>query len=256
MTDGNISSKQADANITSVDKDWIESIRDLICPDKPLILDRKYVKLSLTNITIVDWLVSNHCTPNKTFTIQFPKVPPQFLFDFIRGLMDGDGNISFTPNKKVKVTCNLLGASRSFMQSLHVELKNLGFKFSFVTLKGGRERSYKNNSWIEKELYRISFYGTNTYKLLKQIYYPNNPLSLSRKQTLANQIINHYEQTKNNSINRELNIGCKIQWPDNESLIKLVKQEGFMGAGRQLSVSDAAIRNRLKVRGLLEKVRS
>ena len=255
MTDGNISKKQAAANLTVKDKDWIESIRDCICPEKPLILDRQYYKLSITNKDIVSWLQDNKCTTAKTFTLDLPDIPLHFLPDFIRGIIDGDGSISFKLEKKNKISCNLLGASKTFMIKFSNLLKNIGFKFSFMTLKNGRERTYKNNSWNEKEYYRINFYGTNTYKFLKWIYYPNNELSLKRKEILANKIINYYENDKNNFIKRELNVGCKISWPNNDLLIEMINKNGYAETGRQLSVSDGSIRNRLKTRDLLKYIK-
>ena len=41
-------------------------------------------------------------SPNKSKSIRMPKVPKEFIGDFIRGLFDGDGSISI--NKKCKTT--------------------------------------------------------------------------------------------------------------------------------------------------------
>ena len=43
----------------------------------------------------------------------------------------------------------------------------------------------------------------------------------------------------------------RIIWPNNEELVQMVKNTSFSAVGRQLGVSDNAVRKRLKRRGLL-----
>lgn len=50
---------------------------------------------------------------------------------------------------------------------------------------------------------------------------------------------------------RRLNVNCKIQWPPNDELLRMVKESNFVKVSKQLGVSDNAIRKRLKNRNLL-----
>ena len=43
----------------------------------------------------------------------------------------------------------------------------------------------------------------------------------------------------------------KIDWPDDTVIVKLVRRSSFIAAGRELGVSDNAVRKRLRKRGLL-----
>jgi group I intron endonuclease len=74
-----------------------------------------------------------------------------------------------------------------------------------------------------------------------------NSLSKDEKNKI---IANHKPFTQ---LVRELNTGCKINWPDDEDLISLVNKHGFKPLAKILNVSDMAIRGRLARRGLLEK---
>jgi transposase len=63
--------------------------------------DGKYPTLQITNKKFVNNLIKLGVIPNKTLTIKFPTfITEQFLFDFIRGVFDGDGYFYFDKNKK------------------------------------------------------------------------------------------------------------------------------------------------------------
>ena len=50
-------------------------------------------RIRIANKQVVDDLKRWGVTPRKTFTTSFPKLPGQFVGDFIRGVFDGDGTV-------------------------------------------------------------------------------------------------------------------------------------------------------------------
>ena len=55
------------------------------------------VRISFRDKKIVSDLIDKGCVPNKTFKISFPygKMTPDLYSHFIRGVMDGDGNLGW-----------------------------------------------------------------------------------------------------------------------------------------------------------------
>src|SRR5271166_106735 len=99
ITDGCM--KQGNASISSADKDWLISIRDLICKDLPITKEKsKCWRLNVRDFRIRGWLLQNGCVPRKSLVVQFPKIPTQYLPDFLRGCIDGDGSISHKRYKR------------------------------------------------------------------------------------------------------------------------------------------------------------
>lgn len=78
--------------LTSKDKDWLELINNIICPDKPILKHGKNCyRLMYMSSDLGTWLESKGCSSAKSLTLQFPNIPSKYLSDFIRGCWDGDG---------------------------------------------------------------------------------------------------------------------------------------------------------------------
>jgi hypothetical protein len=96
--DGYISKKSNRVEITLAekDKDFLESLRDLICPAKKLAYKQKQkaYRLSLDSKEIKHELLQYINTTEKSRKLLFPyRIPDQYLNHFMRGYSDGDGNI-------------------------------------------------------------------------------------------------------------------------------------------------------------------
>lgn len=117
------------------DKHILIQIRDLLCPGKKIVDKQKQnaFRLTLENKTI--WReVTKYLDPgNKTFSLIFPYgIPGQYIKDFIRGYIDGDGNISVKRGQRklsdgsIKyyygLRLRVLG-TRALLQGLHMNLK-------------------------------------------------------------------------------------------------------------------------------------
>jgi hypothetical protein len=85
--------------VTSIDKSTIEKIRDWLDSEhaivvlKPTIFHPGKTRyfLRIGSHALYDDLILLGLYPNKSLTIKFPEIPEQFLRDFIRGYLDGDG---------------------------------------------------------------------------------------------------------------------------------------------------------------------
>ncbi len=85
--------------VTSVDKStigkirhWMDSSHVIIVLKPPIFVPRKIrYFLRIGSHRLYDSLVSLGLYPRKSLTVQFPKIPEEFLRDFIRGYLDGDG---------------------------------------------------------------------------------------------------------------------------------------------------------------------
>jgi hypothetical protein len=178
LTDGSVD-KYHTFEITSKDKDWLEIIRNLIIPEKPIEKQNNCWRLRGYNPIISEWLKYNNCIPNKSLVMWLPPVPKQYLSDTIRGLIDGDGSIDPTKN-----TVYLCSASKLFTDQFIRILEEQQIK----------HKLYVRNNADKHTLYRISIYGKNTYKFLKWIYYSDNVLCMPRKYKLAKSITSTFEK--------------------------------------------------------------
>lgn len=201
LTDGCM--KKDKASLSSADEEWLKTIRDLICPNKPLEKEpSKCWRLNISDFRIRKWLLNNGCIPRKSLTLQFPNVPKKYLPDFLRGCIDGDGTIAYkqyfrkTNGKSFyAIHWTLTSASHDFIKSLSEILKTKKIKHNIQkripgTIKNsiidGREIQHKNI------YYNISGSHKAALCFLQWTYYPNHALSLLRKKELSDSINIHY----------------------------------------------------------------
>jgi hypothetical protein len=65
-------------------------------------------------------------SPNKSLTIQFPKMPVSVARHFIRGCWDGDGSV-YIDRRTGNVCASFVSGSYDFIQGMVKELNGLGF---------------------------------------------------------------------------------------------------------------------------------
>jgi intein/homing endonuclease len=203
IADGDIrlSNGRFESRISSCDIDWLITINKLFSSEnllKTITKNSVCKRLEIYNKNITLWFNNHGCFQHKSLTVNFPKIPTQYLADFIRGCMDGDGNLCFykthidSKNKKYltqRASCYLCSASKNFIDSISNILNKLNYKHSVITIKPS-----SNNKIVSKNnIYRIKFNDKNAAKFLQWIYYPNHNLSMNRKNLLAQTIINYYK---------------------------------------------------------------
>lgn len=192
MTDGCISDQKRHINfsISSKDEEWIENIKNNVCPTKPIWIDENCFVFAASDIDCINWLISYGCTPRKSKTLKIEKeIPKEYYRDFIRGVMDGDGSISTSLYKKIKnnkeywykkTSTYICSASLPFLEAIKLmvpdnincNINTMARKDTFI--KGKLVRSTCN-------VYRLTFNDSYAKKFLTWIYYPDNKLSMKRK---------------------------------------------------------------------------
>jgi len=203
MSDGNVEKNTNRIGIISKDKEWIESIRDLISPDSPLQVSnegRTFI-FRFSSKKVRDWLIKNECVPCKSLICKMPNVPKQYFRDFVRGIFDGDGSVSckFELGQDGITRIKILNAyicsgSKTFLNELYsqfclenIHCLNRSFASRDSKMKDGR---IIHPTGTEN---RIIFNAQFCYHFLKWIYYPNHQIHLERKYLKALEIFHYFE---------------------------------------------------------------
>lgn len=190
MTDGCVRKAGNRTQITSADEDWLESMRNLISPNKPLNHRRNCYEYDINNRDICEWLMKHGCLPHKSITLKFPIIPKQYLIDFIRGCWDGDGCLCIYNDKKINKlipSSYIVSASKEFIEEFSISLLTLGIGHSVSKIKLRNSKINERIIVAKHNLFRIKLSIKDTYKLCNTIYYPNC-FCLERKQKKAKDI--------------------------------------------------------------------
>lgn len=167
----------------SIDEDHLKNMAKVLNYNAPVKQFRRNGKPSgIYNLTFRSKIFFNSLKSlggicRKSFTMQFPKIPHNFLSDFIRGYFDGDGSVHFTKyirtkdhRRQVDLRSNFTSASPQFL----FNLRDLLTRFIGITLK-------KVYSSTDKKHWKLCYGTKDTVKLLNFLYYPNCTLYLERK---------------------------------------------------------------------------
>ena len=192
MADGVVSNipRSRYVSLNSKDLDWLESVRDLISPGKPIYHKKCGTQeFKISNQNVLNWFLNQGCIPNKSLTLEMPQVPSKYLPDFVRGYMDGDGSVSvleYTVSRRgkqytyPKFNCYICSGSKAFIDGLAYRIKQVGFKPSIIQTK-------KATSYIQgREIsgggtWRISFGDRSAIKFTDWTHYTGHNLHMARK---------------------------------------------------------------------------
>jgi len=199
-TDGNLSKDGRHMDFTSKDKELVELFKKCLqlnnkigrknsgsCPKK------KYYRVQFGNIVFYRWLQRLGLTPHKSKTIGTLKIPDKYFSDFLRGHLDGDGQVwtykdrwnTFKNPKYIytRLWTRFLSASKIHIQWL---------KKNITRLTG-----IKGHTWERKilkpnqttNMWEVKFAKKDSIKLLSWLYHsPNVPCSI-RKRKIAEKFI-------------------------------------------------------------------
>lgn len=117
--------------------------------------------------------------PRKSLTLEFPNVPDMYFWDFMRGIMDGDGHVFPHKEHSRQIACSICG-SRPFLTKL--------VKLLHVKL-GATEYALNNQG----KACSFAIYGKYAYMFLKKVY-QTEFYALSRKKRTAIASIENYER--------------------------------------------------------------
>ena len=149
-------------------------------------------RIQFGNTQFYNWLLKIGLTPAKTYTINKIKIPELYFKDFLRGHLDGDGNILFYKDhynfykgrnyNNQRVFVRFISASKKHLNWLRQEIiKLVGVKGAFIM--------NRPKSMNRVFMYEIKFAKKESIKLLKWIYYKKDIPCLKRKRNIAERAI-------------------------------------------------------------------
>jgi len=167
-------SSRVELTLKEGDKEYLEIIRRNVT-DRPLIYkeDQKAYRLSLEDNQIKNELMRYINCYDKTHNLVFPNgIPDNFIKDFLRGYLDGDGTIGVKVSyRKVEgirksypgIRLRILG-TKAFLYGYAQTLKRLGL-VNFI-----REPSKKGS----EDVYIIEYAFASAERILKWLYEGSN----------------------------------------------------------------------------------
>lgn len=184
-TDGNLSKDGRHVNITSKDKSLLEDLKKILFLKLKLTRkarsaekSKKYFVLQIGDVKFYKFLLSIGLTQKKSLILGKIKFPEVYFRDFLRGVIDGDGNISMWEHKSngnIQWSLRVFSASTIFINWLKDKIEK-EFK-----VKG---RLYKTQKAEYNPLYTIKF-GKLAAKVILQNCYYKNCEALNRKHIKA-----------------------------------------------------------------------
>lgn len=186
--DGNVVKDKIRLQITDLDileriKKEIDYTGDLYITQPRKENHKTQYCLSIARGEVVEDMIRLGCVPNKTLVTKFPTqdiVPQELIRHFIRGYIDGDGNI-YAPNRANIIRCQIVG-TKEFLQGIELFAKSVNSKCSWT--QRFPERNNNNHNLI------ISG-NANCIKFLDEIY-RDSIIHLDRKyRSYKNYKLNH-----------------------------------------------------------------
>ena len=152
------------------DKNHLENLRKILSSTKPLLYSpkTKSYRLIVNSEKICQKLMGLGVIPKKSLTVKFPKIPKEYIKHFIRGVIDGDGNVRYVKRKRSPYfEITIASGSKEFCEGLINSVKeNSGIDANV--------RRARNNTYIVQ-------YSCSRGIKLAQFIYSNANIFLKRK---------------------------------------------------------------------------
>ncbi len=184
-TDGNLSSDGRKIFFTSKDYELVFIYKKILIltnsigrKSRGVESEKKYYVVQFGDVLFYKFLLSIGLTPKKSKTIGVLDIPEELFFDFLRGCIDGDGNIHafvHPESSNLQLRIRLCSASRIFLNWIHEQ-----------TIK----YDIKGYIQVRKDIFVLTFAMGASKKLLSKIYYEGFKYCLTRKYLLAKEYLN------------------------------------------------------------------
>lgn len=186
-TDGNLSPDGRHINITSKDEEMVQIVKKLLRLENKIgrkargySNDKKYFVFQFGDINFYEFLLSIGLMPAKSKVLNAVDIPSLFFRDFLRGCIDGDGNIGISrhPESRLpQLRVRLASASPDFLVWIHQTIRRE------CDVRGGY--TYHDR---RKSVYTLSFGKADSMKIIKSMYYEKSLPSLKRKRSVASKM--------------------------------------------------------------------
>lgn len=157
------------------DIDILEKIRKELNAGHKITIINNAAHFCIASQKIVNDLKKLGISYRKSLNEQLPKIPPQYLRDFFRGVVDGDGGIRI--DKKGQPSIGLCGGETVVTFIRDYFLKNM----KLYSRIGRRSYSKQQKSF----LYEIRYRSNTALKIIAYLYNDKACLYLNRKYELA-----------------------------------------------------------------------
>ena len=186
-TDGYLSVDRRHITMTSKDLEQIESFKRCLAiqnrigrKSRAFGQEKRYYYVHLGDRVFYDFLLSIGLTPAKSKTLKRLRVPDEYFVDFLRGCIDGDGNI------------NIFWHSESRHPQLRVRLSSASIKFlEWIRREGSKKLDIKGG-WLERSqrCWALAYGKADSVRLLNFLYYRGVCSYLMRKYWIAKPFLN------------------------------------------------------------------
>ncbi len=163
------------------DRELLYQIRSSLCAEHKIservvkVNESQSYRLQIGSKEMCQDLLKLGVSPRKTFQLLVPEIPRQYVFDFIRGYFDGDGNVwfGFINKSRINPTFVLQITFTSGSAAFMLALKNL---LNEHGISGGALYVPKNKNYA-----RLTFSTLSALVLAKKMYRHETSLFLVRK---------------------------------------------------------------------------
>lgn len=185
-TDGSLSKDGRHIDLTSKDIEQLRNFNHALrteyyIGEKKSGSGKTSYRIQFSDRIFYDHLISLGVTPAKSKTLGRVKVEPRCFFDFLRGCFDGDGSFHsyYDPRSPTSLLwyVTFCSASPAFLFFIQEELwHRLGVRghISIATGKSTRQLRYGK---------------TEAFKILKNMYYSDSVICLSRKRDKIRDVV-------------------------------------------------------------------
>jgi len=186
-TDGNVSKERSLVTFVSKDLEQIENfnkclnINPKIGRHKSGSTDELAYRVQFGDVIFIKFLIEIGITPAKSKTLGQVIIPTEYFFDFLRGVIDGDGYVHsyFDPRWRSSFLWYLgfCSASLGFLSWIRSELRTRLNVEGHVTVS-------KRSSCMQ-----LKYAKREASVIVRQLYMNKNVISLSRKRLKINKIL-------------------------------------------------------------------
>jgi len=167
------------------DKDHLEKIRKLLQSTKPLLYSpkTKSYRLIVNSKILCKKLMELGVIPRKTLVVEFPQIPEEHLKHFLRGVIDGDGNVRYlnrnvSPYFEITVSSGSLKFCQGFVKSVK---SMIGVEANIRKVKGNTHIIQYSCS-RGKKLAKYIYSDADIFLERKYLPYKNNILEVQKNE--------------------------------------------------------------------------
>ncbi len=179
VADGGLRPSRYELKLKSIDYEILEWCNQQFKSNYPITEEKNtncYI-LYIYSKEIIQSLEKLGVHARKSLTVELPKIPKEFFWDYLRGNVDGDGYVGIPKRSQIKfgLTSNFVYLS----QILKVLNERIGCPLYAINPQGRAGQ--------------IAINGKHAYRCLKEMY-DNERFALSRKRARAFHAIREYER--------------------------------------------------------------